>query len=259
MTAPWNCQIVKEHLDAYVLGALEPREARLLEAHLDDCLGCWHELTEAQEAIALLALAAPRHQPPPGLRQRILARARPKSQPRRRFVPTPGFLVPALPILLLALAAVGLAWAINLQGQVRGLQSENRRLAAESLDISQAWAGLATLAAADVRRLELVARPPLAGAHATYLWSSESRLGVLLAEGLSPPPAGQVYQVWLTFGDRRQTGGTFWPRPDGTLLHVERWEMAMPGPFTWVGVTLEPTRGGPDLRGPVLLSGTVPQ
>lgn len=69
------CKDVRELLDAYALGALEPEDRGPIEEHLADCLRCWEHLEESQKAAALLVLGVPLEEPREDLRQRILAQA----------------------------------------------------------------------------------------------------------------------------------------------------------------------------------------
>jgi anti-sigma-K factor RskA len=64
----WN-----EELSAYLLGALEPSEAEALERHLRGCERCQEELRWLAPARDALPETVVRMQPPPGLRERLLA------------------------------------------------------------------------------------------------------------------------------------------------------------------------------------------
>jgi anti-sigma-K factor RskA len=62
-----------EEISAYLLGALEPAEAKALERHLEDCQSCRQELRWLAPALDALPETVTRMQPPPGLRERLLA------------------------------------------------------------------------------------------------------------------------------------------------------------------------------------------
>ncbi len=64
----WN-----EELSAYLLGALERGEAEALEQHLEDCERCRQELRWLAPALDALPATVARLQPPPQLRERLLA------------------------------------------------------------------------------------------------------------------------------------------------------------------------------------------
>jgi anti-sigma-K factor RskA len=112
---------------AYLLGALDEDERAAFEAHLADCDRCRAELRWLQPAIDVLPAAVEQHEPPSGLRQRVLdavggdapagaAVGRDRPPARRRFwsrVPVH----PALAGLALLLAlAVGAAAGYLLRG-----------------------------------------------------------------------------------------------------------------------------------------------
>jgi anti-sigma-K factor RskA len=62
-----------EDVAAYMLGALEPAEAAELERHAEDCERCRSEMRWLTAAVEVLPEAVERHEPPPELRQRLLA------------------------------------------------------------------------------------------------------------------------------------------------------------------------------------------
>lgn len=60
----------------YAAGALPPDEARRLEEHVAECEVCRAQLHSFGEAASLLAEALPPQEPPPGLRENLLAAIR---------------------------------------------------------------------------------------------------------------------------------------------------------------------------------------
>jgi anti-sigma-K factor RskA len=67
-------------LTAHALGALEPEEARELDAHLATCAECRAEFDGWSETAAALAYSVPQAEPSANLRSRILQTARTQSQ-----------------------------------------------------------------------------------------------------------------------------------------------------------------------------------
>ncbi len=65
-----------DELAAYLLGALDPGEATALERHVEGCAECRAELRWLQPAVDLLPDRVERHEPPPALRERVVAEAR---------------------------------------------------------------------------------------------------------------------------------------------------------------------------------------
>jgi anti-sigma-K factor RskA len=62
-----------EDLAAYMLGALEPEAATEFERHAEDCEPCRSEMRWLTAAVDVLPEAVERQEPPPQLRQRLLA------------------------------------------------------------------------------------------------------------------------------------------------------------------------------------------
>lgn len=68
---------IDDRISELLLGDVSDGEREALEAHVAGCARCAGELTRAADAFATLALALPAEPPPPSLRARILADARP--------------------------------------------------------------------------------------------------------------------------------------------------------------------------------------
>ncbi len=65
-----------EDVAAYLLGALEPAEAAELERHLEGCERCRSEVRWLTPAVESLPESVARHEPPPRLRERLMAEVR---------------------------------------------------------------------------------------------------------------------------------------------------------------------------------------
>ena len=63
-----------EDFDLYALGALDPDEKVVIEAHVASCPDCAQKVAEAQGRMALLAFAAPRVEPSPGVKEILMRR-----------------------------------------------------------------------------------------------------------------------------------------------------------------------------------------
>ncbi len=69
---------LRDLVPAYAVDALEPEEARALEAHLQECEACREELTRLQEVAAELATGVTPVEPPSWLRGQVLSAVRPR-------------------------------------------------------------------------------------------------------------------------------------------------------------------------------------
>jgi len=167
---------------AYALGALDTAEAEAFRVHLKTCAACREDLAAFQEVVDVLPMAAPQHRAPRRVRRRVLATVRQDAQarggqvPRRRWsISRPALAVGAL--LAVVVIAVG---AI-----VIGNSGSSTRVFAAKVTGER---GSAKVAVTDGR------------AH-------------LIVRDFSPPPAGKVYEVWLTRGTQK-------PTPTGVLFSV---------------------------------------
>jgi anti-sigma-K factor RskA len=104
-TSDHTCR--SDDLAAYVLGALDPREASDFERHLEGCESCREELRWLEPAVHALPEAVERQEPPRQLREALMAEVREDARratrpaaakPRRRWLmkPAMGFAVLAL-------------------------------------------------------------------------------------------------------------------------------------------------------------------
>jgi anti-sigma-K factor RskA len=73
-----------EDLAAYMLGALEPREAAAFERHLEDCERCRAEMRWFEPALATLPESVERQEPPRRLREALMTEVRADAQPQPR-------------------------------------------------------------------------------------------------------------------------------------------------------------------------------
>jgi anti-sigma-K factor RskA len=186
-------------LPAYALDALEPDEARALEAHLEECEACREELTRLQDVAAELAVGVTPVEPPSWLRGQVLSAVR----PRVRAVPPRWW-------------AVGLAAAAALILVLGGgLLAEYQRARALTTQIAVLSARLA----AQERVLAVLSSPTgrtatLSGsvqANVHFMYDRATGQGALVVTDLGDPGARAVYQLWLIAGQEPQSMGVFRP------------------------------------------------
>ena len=148
-------------LVGFALDELDPQQRDAVDAHVDECDRCQHDLAATRDTLALLALAAPPVAPPERLRMRVLEVPRQSPRPsvpvaRARWTWTwPRLAVPAMLVAAAAAAAL-LVPQMTAPGD-RTVQFTN---AAGALQVSD-----------DAARL------------------TEWTLG--------PAPAGRAYEVWV--------------------------------------------------------------
>jgi anti-sigma-K factor RskA len=205
---------------AWVLGALDERDAESYEAHLLTCADCQAEVAHLRVPADALSLATKQVAPPPELKDRIMRVVESEAQllqaagpeadrPARRERRDRRWFLRPLPLAGLAAAtlAVGIAGGVLLSG-------------GDSTRTVQAQVAM-TGARATIR---------ITGNHAK-----------LEVSGMRNPPAGHVYQVWIKRGAKA-------PQPTDALFTVMdgHGHVDVPGSVDGVNlimVTSEPSGG----------------
>jgi anti-sigma-K factor RskA len=201
----------QDDLAAYLLGSLEPREAEQFERHLDGCEECRERRSWLEPALQTLPESVERIEPPPELRERVLAEVRSDAARRsgeaRRPAPRRWLLRPAIGLAALALLGAALAgYALNREGD------------------------------------DATTTPVVQGDGVTARLERKGDSGTLEMASVERLPAGQIYQAWVQNGDQIRPSSLFDARADGTasaaIPHgLDRADAVM--------VTIEP-RGGSD-------------
>jgi anti-sigma-K factor RskA len=258
----------EEDFDLYALGALEGEEKRALESHLAGCNPCQRQVAEAQGRMALLAFAAPLVAPSAAVKQRLLSQVRADgartvfSQARSSEKPLResgsafsrwwgAILVPATAILAIATLYM---WNENRQlGRELVALHATVQQEQQQLDEGQQIADL--LASPDTITVPLAQQPgmPAGTAHVSY----NPKSGVLMYDGaLAPAPADKSYQLWLVpVNGKPISAGVFNP----AVGMPDHWMVALPAgtaPKAFA-VSLEPSGGGPQPTGPMVLVGPI--
>ncbi len=193
----------------YVLGALDPSEARAFCRHLERCAVCSDEVAALAPVVEVLPMSAPHYEVPAAVRARVMraVRAEPRSaagRPRAWTLPLrPRLARPALAGWVAVVLAIAIGYV-----ELGPAGSPER--------VIRAGAGRAELR--------------VAGGH-----------GELIVAHLPPPPPGQIYEMWLQHGDHTPVpGALFGVSPQGTA------EIGVPGDLNGVSrllVTVEPAGG----------------
>lgn len=254
----------RELAAAYALGTLDPEDRDAFERQLEAQPELRRLVEEYRQSATLLAESVPRRDPPEGLRNRILARARqtapgapngaghPSAGTDRqagRIGPTSKREAGMTPWLLLAASLAGLLWLgvthVGLRSRAEDLR-ERLAEARDSLGDVRAEAArlnaiVPALAGPNVHLATLTgdAQPTL-----RLIWNPDREVLVVVASGLERPPEGRTYQLWGLRGDEPPVSlGTFETSPDGTAL-VALSPEADPD-FELSAVTEEPAGGSP--------------
>jgi anti-sigma-K factor RskA len=221
-----------EHLDeliaAHALHGLDPQDERRVEQHLAECERCRGQLREMQAVSAAIALSAPAAEPPPDLRDRVMASIGPavvstdrqdQEPAGRRWSWWPRFSAVAVPVL--AVAVVGLViWTVSLRND----QSPQTIAAVTSVGN--------------------------VGNVVAYRSGDATLVG-----NLRPAPANHTYEAWVIPHGQSVpiAAGTF---AGGNGISFTLTKHAAPGDT--IVITLEPGSGGPSPKGPAVAKAVLP-
>jgi anti-sigma-K factor RskA len=253
-----------EDFDLYALGALDAAEKVVIESHIASCPDCALKLAEAQGRMAVLAFAAPRVEPSPGVKERLMrqlhATAEGSGGSGARVAPEPAggifgrwwaVLVPLASAL--ALATI-LLWLHNVQldrqlADLRNTVQQQQKLLDEARHVADLLAARDTV----VVPLWEQKTPTTVGARVVY----NAHEGMMMYDGMLPPaPADKSYQLWLVpMNGAPISAGVFNPK-SGQMSHMM---MKLPAGVTAkeFAVSLEPAGGMPHPTGPMVLVGPI--
>ena len=257
---------------SYVLGALPAAEHREFEAHLRECAECQELVKKLGPAVAVLPYAAPDVAPPPALRDRVLAIAKPGSQ-TRAVVPTPapraswaaaGGWLSAAALLAVAVGAIGYAMALRrdladlgqqLTATTGRLEQTEAQLETAVRALGSAQTRVAVLTAPDLLRIDLRGGEPAPAASGRGFWSRAQGL-IFAASALPPLPPDRVYQLWILppGGAAPISAGLLSLEPNGSVSAAFETPANSPVP-AGMAVSIEPTGGVPAPTGALYLVG----
>ncbi|HEX7279883.1 MAG TPA: anti-sigma factor [Solirubrobacterales bacterium] len=217
-----------DDLAAYMLGALDPREAEKLERHLEGCEHCQEELRWLEPAVHALPEEVERQEPPRQLRESLMAEVRADAQAGAR--PSPArpkarrwFLKPAMGFAVLALLVAGV---VGYEVGRDGDGSDN----------------------------PVTFEEQIGGMTVTMIQEGDG--GKLELAGVPQPPEGKVFEAWVERdGEVEAVPALIVPDRHG---HAETTIADMTGVETLM-VTVEP-RGGSEMpTGETIMEMPVPQ
>jgi anti-sigma factor RsiW len=223
---PLDCADAVTALEASALGALEPEEQRAVAAHVARCSSCRAALARLEEAVDALSAAIVPVEPPPSLRQSLMAEiARAGDESARQFerrragAPAPwrraAFALAIAATLLLAGLGVASVSLIHTR-TARDAALADRRDVAEYLRHG------GTMAA-------LTPTPGNAGgAEGNLIVAPDQPRALLVVAGLASANDGSDYRVWVERAGRRTWLAKIEVGADGTGYLL----VAAPEPLT---------------------------
>jgi hypothetical protein len=230
----------RDDLVAYSLGALDPREASTVEAHAPSCARCSRELEALAPAVAVLGESVEQLEPPPELRQRVLAIVRDDAEAKRA-----------------AAHESEVTEDVTMPRERRGLRGLVLRPAMGLAALAIAAAGIGGYVVAGngggggegTTTVPVVAQSGIGGTLAVG-----DRSSMLDLHGLKQLTGREVYQVWVARGSNVRPSSNFIPDGSGRAMTAVDGQLTT---GTKVMVTREPYPGLTAPTPPILLSATV--
>ncbi len=237
---------VTDLIPAYVLGALDGDEARLVAEHLKVCATCREELSEYEIVATQMAYAVPQVAPLPLLQEKLMARVRTSSEaapiPPSAALPQKNWWDALVDLFRqplprnLAIAAIVLAIAVGVW------QTALPKKQSAPAHTMQTIALVSTEAAPDAKGVMII--------------GTDGRDGAVVVEHLPRLDENHQYQLWLIENGERTSGAVFSVDDDGYGVIAVRPDRPLTD-FSAFGITIEPAGGSPAPTGEKVLGGTL--
>lgn len=242
---------IRELIPAYSLDCLDPAEAKIVAAHLQQCPDCQKDLESNLELVGKLALSIPLQSANPELKARILSAihtpqpsppapeiqhsaAKPRPLSKGRWT---DFFQRALP-----------AWGVVSLLLIAVLSISNLRLAQRMNELEQGRPGF--------RTVQLSGTDFSPSAQGLLIISPDGENGSLVVDRMPALEDNQDYQLWLIKDGERTSGGVIDTYSDGYgVLWIHTDEPLIS--FEEIGVTIEPSGGSLAPSGEKIIGGLI--
>ena len=234
-----ECADRRDLILLFAAGALDAGECGDLRQHLaEGCPQCAGYLAEAEATLALLPLSLESKKVPPGLKQKILDRARadvPREISRQKSAPMRigGWDRIVLPAAIAAVLAVALTllvvkqfWPVNvhspedqktiadLRGQLMIAQTQVDGMEGQ-LQVTEAKLSTAQKSLQGMKFAELTGSAQPAAIGHVFL-DSNMKNWYFFTCGMKPAPDGKTYELWMISNGQKIPAGTFNVDQNGT-------------------------------------------
>lgn len=249
-----NTDQIRELIEAYALGVLDPEERSAVEAHLSaGCAECARALDESRWLVGQLAHLAPEATPSGRVRARLMKTIRAEAPPTG----TPTRVKPLIRLWMWGAVAAALIFAFYNAYEARTLRKAMRQMQADLtaqtklLQDSARELAIARLEASiltDPKSLKI--SMPASNKEIPQLeasWSPSLGL-VVTGQRLPLPPGNRTLQLWLipkAPGAKPVPSLTLRPDVDGKFALIIQHPPDVPEDTKALAVTVEPAGGSP--------------
>jgi len=241
-----GCEHLREHYEAYALGALEGQERAEMKAHLArGCPACTAEVQRARWVVSQLAYLSPEAEPSASLRRHVVEAAQGVApvRERRRWIPTWEWIAAAALVFLTVYSVYTARRSARelaaLRDEIRAAQGQNAQLQ-QQRDIYQR--AMAILSAPGTKETTLKPSGTASLPALRAYWNPE--LGVVMSgQRIPAPAAGRTFQLWVVPKKGNPvSAGIFRPEEAGRVLIITKAE-ASAGDVAALAISDEPAQG----------------
>lgn len=231
MNVPESLESRNEWLAGYVLGDLSPEEEAAVAQQLQDNPDLAANVEQLQVTMSLMAMETPAVDPPPGLRDRLLAQVtEPIPAPAPEVPPSsnrgsviPFRFGPREWLTGAAAVAVALLGISNFQLQ--------QRLASVEQEFAEYQEAIALLQHPQNRLLSIqsVSDTMSSQGMGSLVIAPEQDAAILTLQNMEPPPEGMVYRMWAYVDGKKVDCTDFMPDASGQVFlqfPLQGWEGA---------------------------------
>lgn len=206
---------LRDSVEPWLLGSLDPEEAESVRLHVEDCPECLETIQRLRPAAQALGLAVRDTPAPESLRDRIIARAKADGDAAVQTAPRHP------PVRVLPRARAAMRWRFRAASVAAMLVVA---LAVGLFAGTELGRQSAPPPSSQVLHFKLEGHGDMQGSHASVIDLTADGIALVTFSGLPPPSAGKVYELWLIKGSgQADPAGVFSPDPDGSkIVVVER-------------------------------------
>jgi Anti-sigma-K factor rskA len=252
MREPLSPEQIEALMAGYVLGDLSGEETQEFEQILREDPNLMNRVQRLQETLDVLPYALPEVEPPPNLRDAILAATATAPQPARSISRLPwGKLVAS--IAALVAIALGLD-NYRLRQDLQVARQDLNDALTQVKTAQQRETVINVLQQPDTRVFSLAGTDKANKASGSIAIDSQDKRAVIVFKNLPTPPEGQIYRLWAIIDNKKIACADFKATQQGNVLE----EFALPAEAcstnnSTLAVTLEPFPAPPQPVGPAVM------